>query len=50
MNDMNTSGDGFLRDIWYFALPSSALKPGEVVAKTLLGEPVALARLPSASL
>ena len=44
MNDMSTSGDGFLRDIWYFAVPSSALKPGEVMAKTLLGEPVVLAR------
>ena len=36
--------DGFLRDIWYFALPSRALAPGRLVARTLLGEPVVFAR------
>jgi len=34
----------FLRNIWYYALPGGKLKPGAMVAKTLLGEPVLLAR------
>lgn len=34
----------FLRDIWYFAMPSAALAPGAMRAKTLLGEPVLLGR------
>ncbi|NQW10521.1 MAG: aromatic ring-hydroxylating dioxygenase subunit alpha [Alphaproteobacteria bacterium] len=36
--------DGFLRDIWYFALPAHGLKPGAVTTKTLLGEPVLIGR------
>lgn len=36
--------DGFLRDIWYFALPSADLKAGSMQARTLLGEPVLLGR------
>ncbi len=34
----------FLRDIWYFALSGHQLKPGRMVAKTLLGEPIVFAR------
>lgn len=37
-------GDGFLRDIWYFALPSGELGRGAMRAKTLLGEPVLFGR------
>jgi len=33
-----------LREMWYFALPGARLKPGGMVAKTLLGEPVLLGR------
>lgn len=34
----------FLRNLWYFALPSSALKKGKMVAKLLLGEPLLFCR------
>ena len=34
----------FLRNIWYFALPSSALKAGDLVHRQFLGEPVLLGR------
>ncbi|XGB43702.1 MAG: aromatic ring-hydroxylating dioxygenase subunit alpha [Nodosilinea sp. LVE1205-7] len=30
----------FLRNIWYHAMPSHELKPGKMVAKTLLNEPI----------
>jgi phenylpropionate dioxygenase-like ring-hydroxylating dioxygenase large terminal subunit len=33
-----------LRDMWYFALPASALSRGQMAARTLLGEPVLLGR------
>ncbi len=33
-----------LRDIWYFALPGKSLRPGQMLAKTLLGEPLLLGR------
>lgn len=36
--------DGILRDCWYFALPGHALKPGRMVHKELLGEPILLIR------
>ncbi|MCR9177760.1 MAG: aromatic ring-hydroxylating dioxygenase subunit alpha [Alphaproteobacteria bacterium] len=36
--------DGFLRDIWYFALPATALKAGAMQPKTLLGQPLLLGR------
>lgn len=41
MSDADTS---FLRNIWYFALAGSRLKPGRMLGKTLLGEPVLLGR------
>jgi phenylpropionate dioxygenase-like ring-hydroxylating dioxygenase large terminal subunit len=34
----------FLRNLWYFAMPGTALRPGKLVAKTLLGEPLVFAR------
>lgn len=33
-----------LTDIWYFALPGRALKPGAMLPKTLLGQPVLFGR------
>ncbi|MEM8986901.1 MAG: aromatic ring-hydroxylating dioxygenase subunit alpha [Pseudomonadota bacterium] len=37
----------FLRNIWYFALPSADIAPGKLVGKTLLGEPVVFGRTKS---
>lgn len=34
----------FLRNLWYFAMPARQLRPGALVAKTLLGEPLVFAR------
>jgi phenylpropionate dioxygenase-like ring-hydroxylating dioxygenase large terminal subunit len=34
----------FLRNIWYYALPGGQLKPGYMVAKTLLNEPILFGR------
>lgn len=34
----------FLRNIWYFAMPSAALAPGRMVARKLLDEPVLIGR------
>jgi phenylpropionate dioxygenase-like ring-hydroxylating dioxygenase large terminal subunit len=34
----------FLRNLWYYALPSSVLAKGKTKAKTLLGEPVLFGR------
>jgi phenylpropionate dioxygenase-like ring-hydroxylating dioxygenase large terminal subunit len=36
----------FLRNLWYFALHSHALKPGRLVHKVILGEPVVFGRAP----
>jgi phenylpropionate dioxygenase-like ring-hydroxylating dioxygenase large terminal subunit len=41
---MTIDANDFLRDIWYFAMPSAALKPGEMRDKTLLEEPLVFAR------
>lgn len=41
---MGGLGTWFLRDMWYFAIPSSRLKPGQMVSKTMLGEPVLIGR------
>ncbi|MDF1794642.1 MAG: Rieske (2Fe-2S) protein, partial [Thalassobaculaceae bacterium] len=41
---MAIDGNEFLRDIWYFAMPSAALKVGAMRDKTLLGEPLVFAR------
>lgn len=40
------SPDALLRGLWYFAMPSRALKPGGLVGKTLVGEPMVFARRP----
>ena len=37
-------GGLMLRDSWYYALPSHALKAGAMVHRTLLGEPVLVGR------
>lgn len=37
-------GNWFLREMWYFAVPSSGLKRGKTLAKKILGEPVLLGR------
>ncbi|MEC4818186.1 MAG: aromatic ring-hydroxylating dioxygenase subunit alpha [Scytonema sp. PMC 1069.18] len=34
----------FLRNIWYYALPGDRLKPGKMVVKTLLNEPILFGR------
>ena len=34
----------FLHNIWYFAMPAEALKPGGLVHKVLLGEPIVIGR------
>jgi phenylpropionate dioxygenase-like ring-hydroxylating dioxygenase large terminal subunit len=34
----------FLRGFWYFAVPGTSLAPGEMMAKTMLGEPILLGR------
>ncbi len=39
-----TDRSTLLRDLWYVALPGRKLKPGKMVAKTMLGEPVVVAR------
>lgn len=36
----------FLRNLWYFALPSKAVKARKLVHKVLLGEPVVFGRAP----
>jgi len=39
-------GRGFLRDIWYFAVLASGLRPGRMARHEILGEPVMLGRTP----
>lgn len=34
----------FLKDLWYYALPGGRLRPGAMMARRLLGEPVLLGR------
>ncbi|OUL26619.1 aromatic ring-hydroxylating dioxygenase subunit alpha [Nostoc sp. 106C] len=41
---MKDNHNFFLRNVWYYALPSDRLKPGKMVARTFLGEPVLLCR------
>ena len=36
--------DGFLRDIWYFAVRADELKLGRLLSLKLLGEPIVLGR------
>ena len=37
-------GEAVLPDLWYYALPSLALKRGAMLGKTLLGQPILFAR------
>lgn len=37
---------GFLRELWYLVLPGTRLRPGRLVGKTVLGEPLVLGRGP----
>ncbi|MFW6358549.1 MAG: Rieske 2Fe-2S domain-containing protein [Chroococcales cyanobacterium] len=37
----------FLRNFWYYALPSQELKPNKLISKTLLGEPILFGRRPN---
>jgi phenylpropionate dioxygenase-like ring-hydroxylating dioxygenase large terminal subunit len=41
---MIEADSSFLRNLWYLALPSKTLKPGKLLAKTLLGEPILFGR------
>lgn len=41
---MKDNQNFFLRNIWYYALPSDRLKPGKMIARIFLGEPVLLCR------
>ncbi len=41
---MENDGAAPLREMWYFAVPGDALRPGKMVSKKLLGEPVLLGR------
>ncbi len=41
---MDSSSTPPLRDVWYFAAPSAALKTGRMLAKTMLDEPLLLGR------
>ncbi|AFY33473.1 aromatic ring-hydroxylating dioxygenase subunit alpha [Calothrix sp. PCC 7507] len=41
---MSNSQNFLLRNIWYYALPSYQIKPGKMVSRTFLGEPVLLVR------
>lgn len=41
----NTAAGGtFLRNLWYFAMPSHGLRTGKMIHKQLMGEPVVLGR------
>ncbi len=44
MADQPAAGCAPLRNLWYFALPGAKLRSGCMVAKTMLGEPILLAR------
>ena len=41
---MSSAAPFFLRNLWYFALPSAQLKPARMLGKVLLNEPVLFAR------
>jgi phenylpropionate dioxygenase-like ring-hydroxylating dioxygenase large terminal subunit len=36
--------NSFLRNIWYYALPGEQIKPGQMLTKQLLGEPILFGR------
>ena len=41
---MSNYDSPFLRNIWYYALPGDRLKPGHLLTKTLLNEPILFGR------
>lgn len=41
---MESEGAAPLRDMWYYAVPAARLKPGEMLARILLGERILLGR------
>jgi phenylpropionate dioxygenase-like ring-hydroxylating dioxygenase large terminal subunit len=41
---MDQAGAAALREMWYFALPGARVKRGRMAAKTMLGEPLLIAR------
>jgi phenylpropionate dioxygenase-like ring-hydroxylating dioxygenase large terminal subunit len=41
---LDSSNTPPLRDVWYFAIPSAALKPGKMLGKTIMDEPLLLGR------
>ncbi len=41
---MKNNDNFFLRNIWYYALPSNHIQPGMMVSRVFLGEPVLLIR------
>ena len=43
---MSDTEQYYLRDIWYFALPTATLAAGKMLAKTICGEPILFARTP----
>lgn len=43
---MSDSEHFFLRNIWYFAAPARAVRPGQMLGKTICDEPIVLARTP----
>ncbi|WP_019961098.1 aromatic ring-hydroxylating oxygenase subunit alpha [Woodsholea maritima] len=44
--EMTREDDGFLRDMWYVTVTAKELKPGKMLQKQYLGEPVLLGRDP----
>ncbi len=41
---MDKQNQSFLRNLWYYALPGHQLKPGKLLAKVLLNEPILFGR------
>ena len=44
VDPFRAQGGDFLRDIWYVALPARDLKPGKLLSRKYLGEPIVLGR------
>jgi phenylpropionate dioxygenase-like ring-hydroxylating dioxygenase large terminal subunit len=41
---MKNNDNFFLRNTWYYAVPSNQIKPGKMLSRVFLGEPVLLIR------
>jgi phenylpropionate dioxygenase-like ring-hydroxylating dioxygenase large terminal subunit len=46
---VDIDGAAPLRELWYYAVPGEQLKPGKMLKKTLLGEPILLGRATNGS-